>query len=513
MPDKYFRMMYSLFSMATAVFGRRSALLRHGRLVPAVLALPLLLGSCQNLADLVGDSSIKPSDSPIIAQNVRSSRLARVGEAQHPKILATYGGEYSDPKLERMVAGIVGKLVTVSDNPSQVYQITILNSPNVNAFALPGGFLYITRGLLALANDKAELAAVIAHEMGHVTANHGILRQQKEAEVELAGRIVSDVLSDKDAGRRALVRGKLRLAQFSRNQELQADAIGIKSIAEAGFDPYAAAAFQETMAAYTEFRNASGENDTSLDFLATHPSTPQRIELAIGHARKYGPPGHGERDHEGYLAGIDGMLFGDSAEEGYVRGQTYSHAALGITFTFPEGFEIDNRAEAVLGARASDNAAIRFDGVDVPPGQSLATYIGSGWVEGLDANSIRMMQVNGMPAASARATADMWDFDITVVRAGKSVYRILTAMPRGSGQLDALAASVTNSFRRLTAAEKSALKPLSVHILKAQPGDSARTLAARMRGVSREEELFRVLNGLKPGEAVTPGRSYKTVTD
>jgi predicted Zn-dependent protease len=506
-------MVLRFYTRALAARGRRETKVRLGRLLPAVVALPFLLASCQNLSQMIGDSSIKPSESPVIAKNVRSGRLARVGAAQHPKILATYGGEYSNPKLERMVAGIVGKLVTVSDNPSQVYQITILDSPNVNAFALPGGYLYITRGLLALANDTAELAAVIAHEMGHVTANHGILRQQKEAEVELASRVVSDVLSDKDAGRRALVRGKLRLAQFSRNQELQADAIGIAAIGEAGFDPYAAAAFQETMAAYTDFRDASGEADTSLDFLATHPSTPQRIELAVGHARKFGSPGKGERDHEGYLAGIDGMLFGDSAEEGFVRGQAYSHAGLGITFTFPEGFDIDNRTEAVLGARGSDNAAIRFDGVDVPTGQSLSTYVASGWVEGLDTGSIRALTVNGMSAVSARATADQWDFDITVIRAGKSVYRILTAMPRGARDLEGLAATVRNSFRRLSSAERQSLKPLTLRVVEAQSGESARTMAARMRGVSKPLELFLILNGMEPGQSIEPGRSYKVVSE
>ncbi|MCI5075148.1 M48 family metalloprotease [Oricola sp.] len=487
--------------------------MRRRGAVALAAALPLLAVSCQSLSDLVGDSSIRPSNSPVIAENVRSGKLARVGAAQHPKILATYGGEYSNAKLERMVAGIVGKLVTVSDNPSQVYQITILNSPNVNAFALPGGYLYITRGLLALANDTAELAAVIAHEMGHVTANHGILRQQKEAEVELASRVVSDVLSDKDAGRRALVRGKLRLAQFSRNQELQADAIGIAAIGEAGFDPYAAADFQKTMGAYMDFRNQAGDGDTSLDFLATHPSTPQRIELAIGHARNFGGRGERSRDRESYLAGIDGMLFGDSPEEGYVRGQTYAHAELGISFTFPDEFDIDNRADAVLGARASDNAAIRFDGVSVPSRQSLTTYIASGWVEGLDPTSVQALRINGLQAATARASADQWDFDITVVRAGNSVYRILTAMPRGSASLGPLAQSVRNSFRKLSTSEKRSLKPLTLRIVKAGPGESDRTLAARMRGVSRPLELFRVLNGMSSGETVKPGQSYKVVRD
>src|SRR5690606_3006527 len=144
-------------------------------------------------------------------------RLAGIAREQHPRILATYGGEYSDQKLERMVAKIVGQLILASDDPNQSYRVTILNSPSVNAFALPGGYLYVTRGLLALANDSAELATVIAHEMAHVTANHGLQRQQKEAEEVLGAEVVNDVLGGSPTAQVALVKGKLRLAQFSRN--------------------------------------------------------------------------------------------------------------------------------------------------------------------------------------------------------------------------------------------------------------------------------------------------------
>ena len=140
-------------------------------------------------------SGFQPSDNPVTVDNVtKNDKLAELARGQHPRILATYGGEYSDPKLERMVAKVVGNLTLESGNPAQTYRITILNSPNVNAFALPGGYLYVTRGLLALANDSAELGAVIAHEMGHVTANHGLQRQKLEAEEELATKVVSDVL-------------------------------------------------------------------------------------------------------------------------------------------------------------------------------------------------------------------------------------------------------------------------------------------------------------------------------
>ena len=138
----------------------------------ALAGFAVALASCQMFTPPeVQESGFQPSDKPITVDNVSANnKLAELAKAQHPRILATYGGEYSDPKLERMVAKVVGNLTVVSANPTQTYRITILNSPNVNAFALPGGYLYITRGLLALANDSSELAAVIAHEMGHVTA-------------------------------------------------------------------------------------------------------------------------------------------------------------------------------------------------------------------------------------------------------------------------------------------------------------------------------------------------------
>ncbi len=479
-----------------------------------VLALvsPIALSACQSFADLASDPSLSPSKSPIIAENVRSGRLARLGALQHPRILETYGGEYSNVALERMVAGIVGKLVTVSDNPSQVYQISILDSPVVNAFALPGGYLYVSRGLLALASDSAELAAVIAHEMAHVTSNHGILRQEREKEAVLAERIVSDVLRDKEAGRRALVRGKLDLAQFSRNQELEADAVGISAIGEAGYDPYAAAAFQQRMAAFNAYRSASGANDKGIDFLSTHPSTPQRVALAVGHARKFGGRGTGARDRESYMRGLNGMMFGDNADEGYVRAQRYSHVKLGITFEFPEGFDIENRPEAVLGGRSADGAAIRFDGDEVAKTTSLTEYIASGWVEGLDVSSVRAASINGLEAATAKASVGRWDFDVTVVRANGAVYRILTAAPAGSPELSVLAGKVRSSFRLLSASEKADLKPLRIRILKAEAGDSVATMAAKMRDVTSAQTLFRVLNGVSEGQALEPGTLYKVVT-
>jgi predicted Zn-dependent protease len=479
----------------------------------ALAGLAVALAGCQLTAPDIQASAFQPSNKPITVDNVSAnSRLAALAKAQHPRILATYGGEYSDPKLERMVAKVVGSLTTVSANPTQTYRITILNSPNVNAFALPGGYLYITRGLLALATESAELAAVIAPEMGHVTANHGLQRQQKEAEEVLATKVVSDVLGDSPTAKAALIRGKLRMAQFSRNQELEADAIGIKSVGEAGYDPYAAGRFLQSMSAYADFRSISGATDASLDFLATHPNTPQRIELAQRHAREFGPPGVGTVDRDSFLAGIDGLLYGDTPDEGYVRGNTFLHPKLGISFSVPDGFIIDNSAAAVTATGPGD-MAVRFDGVSIDKNRSLTDYIRSGWVAGLDDASVREETIDGNEAATAKARADGWQFDIAVIRANGQVYRLLTAAPIASTTLDAVARSVSGSFRVLSAAEKAALKPLHIRVVTVRPGQTVGSLSAMMIGVDRKLDLFLVLNAMSPGASVSAGEKVKIVTD
>ena len=134
---------------------------RLGLRLAAAAGVAALVAGCQvlGMGGEVRESGFQPSDNPVTVDNVtKNDKLAELARGQHPRILATYGGEYSDPKLERMVAKVVGNLTLESGNPAQTYRITILNSPNVNAFALPGGYLYVTRGLLALANDSAELA-------------------------------------------------------------------------------------------------------------------------------------------------------------------------------------------------------------------------------------------------------------------------------------------------------------------------------------------------------------------
>jgi predicted Zn-dependent protease len=435
-----------------------------------------------------------------------------LGAREHPLVVAKYGGEYRDAEAEKMLALVVGRLVAVSEDPSRVYKVTILDTPKVNAFALPGGYVYVTRGLLALAGDSAEIAAEIAHEMGHVTANHAILRQKKTESVEIGREMVNEALTDSVAAKVALAANQLTLADFSRDQELQADAIGIRMIGRAGFDPFAAARFLETMEAFQGLRAARGGPD-DFSFLASHPTTPQRVELARRHARFFGAPGIGENGRDRFLSGIEGLLYGDSAEEGFVRGRSFLHAELGIAFDVPAGATLDNQPKAILIA-GPGAAATRFDALALPQRRALSDYMKSGWINGLlEDTVVTGATPSGLEMAAAEAETEGWRFRIKVIRIGAQAYRFITAMPAASIGVGAVSDSITNTFRQLRAEEKAALQPLRIRVVTAPPGAGIGDMAAMMQGAGDGLRLFSVLNGLKAGDTVEPGQRYKIVAD
>ena len=437
----------------------------------------------------------------------------RFGSEEHPRIIAAYGGIYHDAKLEQTLARIVGRVVAASDKPNQSYRITILNAPAVNAFALPGGYLYVTRGLLALANDSSEVAAVLAHEMAHVTADHAIARQNKARTAVIVSRVVTDVLDDDDTGRLALASSQRSLASFSRQQELEADAIGVKTIGRAGYDPFAASRFLTAMSRFAAYRSASAIQDKRPDFLASHPSTPERIDFAVRAARQFGAPGLGEVDRDRYLEGINGMVFGDDPSQGFVRDRTFLHPSLGVGFTVPEGFVIDNASDAVL-ATGADGTALHFDAVGLPAGADLGAYLASGWLNGLVDGSVQRFTVNGLPAASAAANAKGWAYRIAVVQAQSgATYRFIFANEVDTAEFAKAAAETVGSFRMLDPSEAAKLSALKVQLVAVKPGDTDQTIARKMRGVDRPLELFRALNDLKPGAVLPVGTKVKIVDD
>jgi predicted Zn-dependent protease len=478
-------------------------------MAPAALALLLLVGACAQNPD--GQQVVLPQlRDPPKSQPSQAATVSR----EHMHILASYGGEYNDPQMHAMVTGIVARLVAASDRPDQRYRVTLLNSPAVNAFALPSGQLYVTRGLTALANDTSELASVLAHEISHVTARHAAIREDKARQAALVANVVNQVLSDPQIGALALAKSNIALASFSRAQEFEADGLGVGIAARAGFDPYGAERFLTSMGRHAGLRAPPSPGDAQpIEFLSSHPSTPDRVRNVVTQARRYSAPGPGTRDHKAYLAALDGRVYGEDPSEGYARGRTFLHPKLGFTFTAPEGFALDNTAQAVLGIKADGGEALRVDVVRVPAEQSLAAYLSSGWLENIDSSSISETTINGFPAATAIAHGDRWVFRLYAVRFGSDVYRFIFAAKEMTPEIDRQFGEAVQSFRRLSAAEIKSAKPLRISIRTVRPGDTAERLAREMAVADRAVERFRVLNGLGPKEQPKPGDLVKLVVE
>jgi predicted Zn-dependent protease len=498
----------------TAVRHRKLA--RAGRGLPAALAaLALLLAGCSSSLLTAG---APPGSLPGIAPPLLQPppQAPAPPSREHQRILAAYNGAYEDPKLEALLNGTVAKLVAASERPEVHYRVTILNSASVNAFALPSGQLYVTRGLIALANDTSELASVLSHEMSHVIARHAATREDQARQVALVSRVVQDVLSDPETGALALAKSKIALASFSRAQEFEADGIGVGIAARAGYDPYGAARFLTSMGRNAELKSGAGQthiDPRAPDFLSSHPATPERIKNAQASAQQANAGGAGERDKATYLAGIDGLVYGEDPSEGFVRGRRFLHPRLGFTFLAPEGFTLDNTAQAVLGVKESGGQALRFDVVRVPAEQTLAEYLSSGWIENIDPKSVEEAVINGLPAATATAKGDQWAFRLYAVRLGTDVHRFIFATKRMTAETDRVFRESVGTFRRMTLAESQAAKPLHIKVVTVAPGDTVERLAGRMAIGDRAVERLRVLNGLGPNDHVSAGDQIKIVVE
>jgi predicted Zn-dependent protease len=355
-----------------------------------------------------------------------------IGAREHPRIIASYGGVYQDRQAEIVLARIVGRLLEAADQPNTKFTVTILDTPEVNAFALPGGYVYVTRGILALASDTSELAAVLAHEIAHVTLRHARARTNRVRTSEIVDKVVTGVFGGDLDTDQTSNRSRLSLAAFSQQQELSADKEGIMIAGKAGYDPHAAARFLGAMSRFATF--SAGAQEQGNDFLSSHPSTPDRIQKAVESARSYfGAPGLGETDRLGYMAGIEGLAFGDSASEGAIVGRRFIHPVLKFTFTVPEGYTLQNSKGAVVGV-AGDGEAVRFDSADVPQTMSLTDYLKSGWIAGLRPDTVKREVFNDIEMASGVAATEQWNFRVSVMRLGGKVYRFIFAAKIDSPQ-------------------------------------------------------------------------------
>jgi len=492
----------------------RTALRKHMRRTLA-LALVAGLAGCGTDILFVGpqqpEATVElPSASPRVSGADTSS--AR----EHQRLVQAFGGEYRAPAVQQILNGLLERLRNATDVPGQPYRVTILNSGLVNAFALPSGNLYVTRGLLILANDMSEVASVLAHEIAHVTARHAIERAELESRSILVSRVRAEVLNNPGAAQLVRDQAQVAIASFSRQQELEADIASVRTLAAAGYDPYGAHRFLISLGRNAEIQDRANDartNRQALDFTASHPTTPDRIQQVLLAARQQGTAGNIPADRNRWLNALTGMIYGEDSAEGFVRGRTFLHPRLGITFTAPDGFILENSAKAVLGMTPGATEALRFDSARIPSDKSLETFLSENPVEGLALTDVRSLTVNSLPAATALAQGSDWTFRIFAVRVGGQVYRLIMAARNFSPETDSRFFAAFETFHRLSAEEQARARPLRIAIHAARRGETPEDLSQRMGGVDHPLERFLIINGLERSAELEPGRLYKTIID
>lgn len=440
---------------------------------------------------------------------------ASIGAQQHETIVAQYGGVYENARLQAYVNEIGQRVARNTERRDVTYTFTLLDSPVVNAFALPGGYIYVTRGLMAVANDEDELAGVLGHEIGHVTGRHQAARYSQGVLTTLGASIVGAAVGDANVTRALGVGNNLYMSSYSRDQEMEADALGIRYLNRAEYDTHAMGSFLGAMGRYVAAEDRiEGKENQQASYFSSHPQTQDRVAAAQREAGAYQASAAG-RGADRYLNVISGMTYGDSAEQGFVRGRSFYHPKLGFTFTLPANYQISNQPTRVAAA-GKDGSLIVFDRAANRGGLDPVNYLVRDWMKGERMNNPEAVTINGMRAAtdSFPGTMNGRQVDIRVVAiewSRNEVYRFQIAIPKGlgGGALNELK-TATYSFRRMTDAERSSERPLRIALAKAGPGDTVETMARRMQVDKGAVERFRALNNVT---GVTPGRTYKIVTN
>ena len=445
---------------------------------------------------------------------------------QHPEVVEEFGGAETGARaayvqnVGRRVAAFSG-----TANAGQVYQFTTLNSAVENAFAVPGGYVYLTRQLMGIMNDEAELAFVVGHETGHIAANHHQRRrsaQTSSAIWGMLGQVLGAVVGNNAFGglisQGAQQFSKMRLLSFSRDQEYQADVLGIRYITAAGYDPNGGASMlaQLTRSAALEARIQGDRNRSTPEWASTHPLSENRMTQASHLARQTGRVGQGLRNRDSFLAQLDGVTVDDDPAQGVIDGRSFMHPDLRMQFYVPTGYLMQNGTRAVTIQGSAGQAQFsggRYTGSIDNYIYQVLQRLTEGKVQ-LALGPIQRTSVNGIPASYVvgRANTSSGAVDVSVFAYqwdANTIYHFVS-LARGGQGLSPFA-SMVNSLRRISNAEAAAIRPRVIDVVTVQQGDTVRSLASRMAYRDYQVDRFMALNGLAANSQLVPGQKVKLV--
>ena len=472
---------------------------------PLMSALALLLAACGGAPD---------TRRPSVSEQDRQT-----GAEQHPQLLAEFGGAYDGPE-SAYVSALGEKMAATAQLDGQC-TFTLVNSDVVNAFAVPGCYIYITRGLMGIVNSEAELASVLGHELGHIVAAHSSRQQNRSIWRSVGVAAVGILTGSEGLTRIAGAAAQYFGLRYSRAQEYESDTLGIRYLRAAGYDPYAAADMLTALGAQERFLVDTSSRDEARsipEWVRTHPLTANRIERARSEARKSGlEPDALPENEAAYLTEVDGLLYGDDPKQGFVIGRRFAHPIMRIGFEAPDGYTLTNSPQAIL-INGPEGVRGEFAGGRMPPG-GIEPYA-SGLLEQMLGQSqaqvgqAERVMINGLRAVivPVRVATREGDGELTLAAyegGGGSAYHFLMLTPP-SRSAEASLGELFRSFRLLTDADVRQLRPRVIRVVTAQPGDTEASLAGRMAS-DHPVETWRMINGRESGTPLRPGERVKVL--
>jgi predicted Zn-dependent protease len=434
------------------------------------------------------------------------------GDAQVKKEM----GVYSDANLQGYINGIGMKLAAVSERPTLPWHYSVADTPAVNAFALPGGPIYITRGILPFLNDEAQLAGVLGHETGHVTARHAA-QQYTRAVGGTIGLVALGIFvpGGQQLGGLAEQGLGVLFLKYSRGDESQADQLGVRYATRANWDP---AGVPEMLTTLGRLDEASGSSKGVPNWLETHPDPLQRVK-DITPAVQQASAGRADfmRNQDALFRAIDGIIYGDNPDQGIVRGTAFIHPPLRFRIDFPNGWDIQNSPEQVIAKASGAEAYMLLEQVEMPRGNGIDNNARAQMQNaGFRIESGSRQQINGLDAYIGLYQGSLEGLGNVMMRAAHIVHNgniYLVAgfsAPNIFGPLDDAYLRSIRSFRPMSAAEAEAVHPNRVDIYVVREGDSWQSISERSGGVIKPSTLA-VMNGAEPNSQPIVGRRIKIV--
>ncbi len=440
----------------------------------------------------------------------------QMGAQAHKDVMQEYG-LVENPELQAYVTRVGKGLASKSHRPNLDWHFTVVDSPEVNAFALPGGYIYITRGIMSYLNSEAELAGVLGHEIGHVTARHGV-RQQSAATAAGLGAILGSILvpgMDNQAGATLLQQlSQSLVAGYGRDHELESDRLGAEYLAKTAYNPQAMVeviGVLKNQELYdVELAKKEGREPRRYHgVFDTHPSNDTRLRQVVGEANKYKVANPREGRDE-FIRAMNGVYFGDSPDQGVIRSNALLHEKLGISVQFPQGWRVQNQPDRVAAINPQGTAL-----VELKPGPKNAQPMDT-LQKGLKLDQGARYEsgnVNGNPAAFAAGAQQGKPVLVAAINFNNTQY-LLAGMAKDGTTYNqnrtALKDSI-NSFRSISQQERQLAKPHVIRVIQAQPGMTMASLAAQSPlGWSAESQL-RLMNDLYPAGEPKPGQLIKIV--